>query len=136
MHQYARISPDREVVDHFTTAYEIDPATIRSYECGQMAVVRVVTDERPKLERGQSLVGPIEELTRDTLRRRWRVIPTTAEQEYAQKKKEASLPPMTRVVVHSLLDRVRVLEGKPPLTAEQFDNWLLGLAQSLESESK
>lgn len=136
MHHYARISPDREVQDFFTTSYEIRPETIRSYEDGQKAVVRVVTDARPALKPGETLMGPIDELTHDTLRRRWRVVPTTVEEQYAQNKKAAQLSPLVRVVVHSLLDRVRVLEGKPPLTAEQFDNWMLGLAQSLESESK
>lgn len=136
MYHYARISPDRDVISFFTTSYEINPAEVRSYENGQMAIVRVVADDRPALKQGETLVGPIDDLTHDTLYRRWRVIPTTAEQEYAQKKREASLPPLMRAVVHSLLDRVRVLEGKPPLTAEQMDNWLLGLAQSLDRESK
>ncbi len=136
MYHYARISPDREVISFFTTSYEIIPTEIRSYEDGQLAIVRVVTDERPSVGSGEKLIGPIDELTRDTLRRRWRVEPMTEADLYAQNKKEARLPPLVRAVVHSLLDRVRVLEGKPPLTAEQLDNWLLGLAQSLERESK
>ena len=123
---YAKVDSDRGLLELVTLHDE--PASVRKHSNGLPALVPFVQLPVPACPAGHKIVGPIDELVGDgalaKMVRRWEAVAISPEEFAREASQAASQDPILSEVARELLDRIRILEGKPRLTEDQFRAWM------------
>lgn len=131
MRAYAKISQDGALIE--LVQMKDEPEGVRVYENGLPALVPFIQESAPVCPPTHKLVGPIDQLAGSgivtKMIRRWDVEQLSAEEIAAREGAAAMLDPLLIGIVRELLDRVRALEGKAPMTNEQYKAWLVERAK-------